>query len=216
MEPINKATKRPLVTTTTNSSAPRRTPAFAPPLGVHPTSIAAQIGVGIAVASFWRGAWYFLDDNLFPHNPLYSAAASLTGGTAGLTITQGFMARKAAAYRGGKSIKLPSYYPPVARFGTLYCVSLSCVMVWRGAWMLMDIGYEEFHKFQENEVKATEPGHLTKSGLISHFAAVGGLLACGRFSSVLAPPAGIAIVKDLAMKATTWKEYSKYAKWWFH
>jgi len=172
-----------------------------------------KVGVGIGVASFWRGAWYVLDDNLFPNNPLHSATASLGLGTAGLAITQGMIAHEASKQVSGKTrVKLPSYYNSIARFGSLYGIAMSVVLVWRGSWMLWDIGYEKIYK---DEVKALDPGHRTKGGLASHIVACAGLLAFGRFSSVLAPPASVSILKDMALKAKTWKEYSNAAKWFF-
>ena len=154
-----------------------------------------------------------LDDHLFPDNALHSATASLGLGTAGLALTQGMIAHCASNEVSGKNkVKLPKYYNSLARFGSLYGIAMSVVLVWRGAWMMWDIGYE---KIQKDEVKALEPGHLTKSGMASHLLAIGGLLAFGRFSSVLAPPASVSILKDMALKASTWKEYSKAAKWFF-
>ena len=76
--------------------------------------------------------WYILDDNLFPNNKLYSAVASLGLGTAGLTFIQGGIAKKAEYYAQREAVKLPLYYSSLARFGTLYCVATSCVLVWRG------------------------------------------------------------------------------------
>ena len=181
------------------------------PLGVTP--IPVQIAIGVASASYWRGMWYILDDNLFPDNPEYSASASLVLGTGGLAFVQGMMEKQALYAARTNSTKLPRYYPSFARFGTLYCVATSCVLVWRGAWMGCDILYEKI--MAESEAKATDPSHLTKSGLASHVLATCGLLAFGRFSSVLAPPARGSIVEDLAFKATTWEQYSKAAKWFF-
>jgi len=178
------------------------------PLGV--TSIPTQVAIGVASASYWRGMWYILDDNLFPDNPLHSAVASLGLGSFGLAFGQGAIARKAEYYARKEAAKLPFYYTPMARFVTLYCVATSCVLVWRGAWMGWDIAYEKISK-----ESATDRGHLTKSGIGSHVLATLGLLAFGRFSSVLGPPAKVSIMKDLAFKATTWKQYSKAAKWFF-
>jgi hypothetical protein len=150
---------------------------------------------------------------LYPDNALYSATASLGLGTAGLALTQGLMAQFASNEVSKKNkVKLPRYYNSIARFGSLYGIAMSVVLVWRGSWMLWDVGYEKYHS---NEVKATDRDHLTKSGLTSHLLACGCLLAFGRFSSVLAPPASVSILKDLALKASTWKEYSKAAKWFF-
>eukprot|EP00957_Ditylum_brightwellii_P138723 10574058-Ditylum_brightwellii.AAC.1 len=75
------------------------------PLGIRP--VAAQVGVGIACASFWRGMWYLLDDNLFPNNPLYSATASLATGTAGLALTQGYISHKSQQDAMNHVKKLP-------------------------------------------------------------------------------------------------------------
>jgi len=157
---------------------------------------------------------YILDDNLFPENALHSATASLGLGTIGLATTQGVIARKAAKDIASKKLKLPEFYSSGARFGTLYCVATSCILVWRGAWLGWDVAYEYFYK-ETTGAKATDPGHLTNSGLLSHGIALTGLLAFGRFSSVLAPPARASILSDLAMKAKTWKEYSASAKWFF-
>lgn len=179
------------------------------PLGVAP--IPVQIAVGVASASYWRGVWYILDDNLFPDNPKYSASASLVLGTGGLAFVQGMMEKQALYAARTNSTKLPRYYSPFARFGTLYCVATSCVLVWRGAWMGCDILYEKI----ASDAKATDPGHLTKSGVASHVLATCGLLAFGRFSSVLGPPARGSILEDLTLKATTWQQYSKAAKWFF-
>lgn len=73
-----------------------------------------------------------------------------------------------------------------------------------------DIAYEKISK-----QSATDKGHLTKSGAASCVLAAIGLLAYGRFSSVLAPPAKVSILEDLAFKAKTWQQYSKAAKWFF-
>ena len=59
--------------------------------------------------------------------------------------------------------------------------------------MMWDIAYENFHN---NEIKATDSGHLLKSGLTSHVFGVVGLVAFRRYSSVLAPPASISVIKD--------------------
>ena len=78
--------------------------------------------------------------------------------------------------------------------------------------MMWDIGHESF---QKGEIKATDPDHLTKTGLTSHLLAIRGFLVARRFSSVLALPTSICILNDMALKASTWKEYSKAAKWFF-
>ena len=82
--------------------------------------------------------------------------------------------------------------------------------------MFWDLAYENFaiHKKDEQST-ATDSGHLTKSGILSHSIAIGGLLAFGRFSSVLAPPVRASIQSDFTFKAKTWKELSKAAKSFF-
>ena len=167
------------------------------------------------------------------------------------------------------------------RFGALYCVSTSCILVWRGAWLLWDVVYEEgvhyyinsstltekndadikerhdqIHQLMANHshshhhtidqgsnrrvdgnaaaaaalnnetsgnskttasdaISATDPHHLSLSGLLSHGVATVGLLALGRFASVLAPPARVSIVKDTPLYAKTAKEFMKKANWLF-
>ncbi len=85
--------------------------------------------------------------------------------------------------------------------------------------MLWDLGYQKWHDSAtiEQEVSAASPGHLTRSGMLSHVFGTIGLLSFGRFSSVLAPPAQPSIMKYCreSFQATTWKEYSKAAKWFF-
>ncbi len=149
------------------------------------------------MVSFWRGAWYILDENLFPENAFYSATASLGLGTTGLMMTHSIAdsikAAEASYQKNKRKVSFPSNYSQLRRFGGLYCLSISVVSIWRGTWMMWDIGYERFHK---DEVKATDPGHLQKSGSASHLFGVMGLLTIGRFSSVLAPPASISMIKD--------------------
>ncbi len=171
-----------------------------------------QVGIGIACASYRRGLWYILDDNLFPDNLFYSATSCLALGTLGLAGTQGYIAHQAEKDLIGKRKNLPRYYSSLARFGSLYAVSTSCVLIWRGTWVMWDLAYEHFYN---DEVKATDPKHLTKSGILSHGFAVAGLLYLGVFASVLAPPARVSVLKDCALKAKTWREYSKAAKWFF-
>ena len=182
------------------------------PIGMAPMGVFQQVGIGIACASYWRGLWYILDDNLFPHNPFYSATSCLTLGTLGLAGTQGYIAHKAEKDIIKKRQNLPRNYSSLARFGSLYTVSTSCVFIWRGTWVMWDVAYE---KIYNDEVKATDPKHLTKSGILSHGFAMAVLLYLGSFASVLAPPARCSVLKDCALKAKTWKEYSKAAKWFF-
>jgi hypothetical protein len=54
----------------------------------------------------------------------------------------------------------------------------------------------------------TKPGHLSKSGVLSHGLAAAGLLGCGLFASVLAPPAAASVIRDIAVKAGGKSSYS--------
>lgn len=218
--PAPKALKKPPSppTMTPNmTKIPKPNVAAVPlPVGIRIGPLAAQVGVGILCASYWRGMWYMCDDFIFPDNPLYSGTASLGMGISGMAITQGYVAnvyQKDLQKKNALNL-LPHRYTSLARFGSLYCVSASCVLVWRGVWVLWDVAYD---CFSTDEVKATDRHHLTYSGMMSHFAAAAGLLAMGRFSSVLAPPANISIMKDISFKKATrtWMDYSAAAKWFF-
>ena len=185
----------------------------------------------MACASYWRGAWYFLDDHLYPENTFHSAISSLGLGTVGMTVCQGV---------AGVSLSSPwnrLKRTPAARFSALYVVSTSCVLVWRGAWLLCDVAYEEAARYfysldmnsslatceavsdsptsSEHTIRATDPHHRTLSGLLSHGLAMAGLLCVGRFASVLAPPARASIARDAPLYAKTLAEYSKTANWLF-
>lgn len=174
--------------------------------------VLSHVGVGMGAASFWRGAWYILDDQLFPDNPSKSAVASLTMGTCGMAASQGMVSR-------ALDVRNP-LLKPVARFGALYLVAISCVLVWRGTWVGWDCVYEKLyhsttaasslsfhasalgHSPAHTTIKSTDPGHLTTSGLASHGFAIVALGAAGVFASVLAPPAAVAVIKDLAIQGS--------------
>jgi hypothetical protein len=150
--------------------------------------------VGMGAASFWRGAWYVLDDHLFPDDPETSALTCLGLGTLGLRASQGLVAR---AERLMHSHKHRPVALATARFGALYTIAVSCVLVWRGTWVGWDCLYEKMHPQKE---QATSRGHATHSGLLSHVTAVTMLLGTGAFASVLAPPAAVSIIRDLAVR----------------
>lgn len=156
-------------------------------------TVFTHVGVGMAAASFWRGAWYVLDDTLYPEDPSKSALASLGMGVLGMGASQGIVS-KAEVLRGTVQ--------KFARFGALYTIACSCVLVWRGTWIMWDVVYEKYHEcpIEKSGPKSTDPGHATKSGLFSHGVAIGGLLATGLFASVLAPPAAASVIRDLAVK----------------
>jgi hypothetical protein len=172
-------------------------------------TLATHVFVGMGAASFWRGAWYVLDDHLFPDDPVKSASASLGLGIAGMAASQGLMDRAERLATklpplDTKKWTMPSHNRPplrlaAARFGALYTVAVSCVLVWRGTWVGWDIVYEKLHPDQPES--ATDRGHATHSGLLSHFTALTLLLTTGLFASVLAPPAAVSVIRDFAVRA---------------
>lgn len=168
--------------------------------------VLTHVGVGMGAASFWRGAWYVLDDHLFPEESWKSALASFTLGVAGMTASQGLVAKceQLAAKKAvtGDTVTAARRLK-VYRFGALYTIAVSCVLVWRGTWVGWDVLYEYTHPEQtpcKTAVKSTDPGHLSVSGLMSHVLAVAALAGTGLFASVLAPPAATSIVRDWAVQ----------------
>jgi hypothetical protein len=180
-------------------------------------TVLTHVGVGMGAASFWRGAWYILDDHLFPASPEHSALASLSLGTVGMFASQGLVGR--IERLTAKKPAVPALRVSLIRFGALYSIALSVVLVWRGTWVGWDCLYERLHspsinaasdtttylassqQEERQKVNATDPGHATKSGVLSHFVAIGLLLGTGLFASVLAPPAAISVIRDLTVKA---------------
>ena len=191
--------------------------------------VMTHVGVGMGAASFWRGAWYVLDDHLYPDDAASSALASFGMGVIGMAASQGLVARVEHL----SSNRLPY---KAARFGALYTIAVSCVLVWRGTWVGWDVLYEKYHSEEANSltssshsdnhhhhhhfqhavndnsdastdskskpVEATDPGHATKSGVLSHIVAVSILAGTGMFASVLAPPAATSVIRDFAVRAT--------------
>jgi hypothetical protein len=141
-----------------------------------------------------------LDDQLYPENTEKSAVASLILGSCGMAASQGLVEKseqfanklkKTTNCSNTRALQLK-----LARFGALYSIALSCVLVWRGTWMMWDVVYEKV----TNE-KPTSPMHATHSGVLSHSLAAVCLLGGGFFASVLAPPAAASVISDLAVKA---------------
>lgn len=153
-------------------------------------TVGTHLGVGMASASFWRGAWYVLDDHMFPDCATTSASASLGLGVVGMAFSQGLVRKSEALAKLGSVRRVQ-----LARFAAVYTIAMSCVLVWRGTWMAWDIAYEKL-----TEADPKEPGHATKSGVLSHGISALGLLSCGLFASVLAPPAAASVIRDLAVK----------------
>ena len=110
------------------------------------STLPVQITTGILCASYWRGSWYILDHTLFPNNRFVSGIVSLTVGSALLGLQQYILS---PAYNGTKtlvrllppptsSISLRRRYIQTNRFIVLYGIATSCVLLWRGTWLLWD------------------------------------------------------------------------------
>lgn len=186
-------------------------------------AVLTHVGVGMGAASFWRGAWYVLDDHLFPDNAEASAFASLSLGTLGMAASQGLVGRIERLTTATNKINnsKPLMRLTMMRFGALYTIAMSCVLVWRGTWVGWDCLYARLHQHlpslmsssatttslaqhddaSSKTVSATDPGHATKSGALSHVVAIGLLLSTGLFASVLAPPAAVSVIRDLTVRA---------------
>lgn len=109
------------------------------------SSVLYQVTVGCLCASYWRGAWYCFDSLLFPKDRIKSSVASLLLGSSLLGVNQYILS---PAYNGTKTIvrlfppprshSLRAYYKTSNRFINLYLIAMSCVLVWRGAWLMCD------------------------------------------------------------------------------
>mmetsp|Transcript_2405 Transcript_2405/g.5105 ORF Transcript_2405/g.5105 Transcript_2405/m.5105 type:complete len:234 (-) Transcript_2405:165-866(-) len=169
--------------------------------------LATHVFVGIGAASFWRGAWYVLDDHLYPEDAVKSAGASLGLGVVGLAASQGLVERAERLAKNAAKVR-PTVLA-VARFGAIYTVATSCVLVWRATWVGWDVFYEYMHPHEDT--KAADAGHATKSGILSHVAALTMLLGTGLFASVLAPPAAISVIRDNSVRSAT-RQYTPPAQ----
>jgi Fuseless len=171
-------------------------------------TVLTHVGVGMGAASFWRGAWYVLDDHLFPDDKEKSALASLVLGVAGMTASQGLM-------HACEDMARKKFASPLA-VKTAYTVAVSVVLVWRGTWVGWDCVYERLHPHNNSNnqqllmseggtvlIRSTDPGHATHSGLLSHLTALSLLLGTGLFASVLAPPAAVSVLRDWAVRTAT-------------
>jgi flagellar biosynthesis protein FlhB len=144
-----------------------------------------HVFIGICSASFWRGAWYILDDILFPQSKELSALASLMLGTSGMLAIQGYFERiedymlqyldHRKSYRRLKwvSAKSLQYSHSVLRFAAIYSLALSVVFVWRGTWMSWDILYAKFcNHYAENKMELLPVAPLTKNNAIDEEATI--------------------------------------------
>jgi len=113
--------------------------------------VAMNVGVGMAAASYWRGLWYVMDDLVFPQNALHSATTSLGLGVAGVAMwSRGFVdATVGGSWQKG--------FTSLRRFASLYVLSGSVVMIWRGTWMLWDIAYEHAQILKAKATIDTRP-----------------------------------------------------------
>mmetsp|Transcript_25240 Transcript_25240/g.51518 ORF Transcript_25240/g.51518 Transcript_25240/m.51518 type:complete len:244 (+) Transcript_25240:203-934(+) len=110
-------------------------------------SLPLQITTGVLCASYWRGAWYVLDYTLFPTDRTKSGFASLALGGSMLACGQYILSPQ---YNGTKlivrmlpapkSVSLRTHFMKTNRFVSLYGIAMSCVLVWRGTWLLWDEG----------------------------------------------------------------------------
>lgn len=141
-----------------------------------------QFVVACGVATFWRGTWYIMDATC-PADPLLSGLTCLSAGFASFAVLQ--------SVAGPLLVRAAPSGPlaPALRIATLYSLGVSTVAVWRGVWCLLDA-------LSENVAGSTVAEHLLHSGVASHVGAVGLLLALGRMTSILAPPAKTGLLND--------------------
>ena len=168
--------------------------------------LATTTFVGIAVASFWRGAWYVLDETVFPSSELKSGMACFLGGVSGLATSQHvklMMMREhvGAATRSARK-RVMLFSPPT------YFVGLSCVLFWRGVWCLWDSATDAYfshssssssssEKEEEEKVSSSYSPKL-KSGILSHAFGATALVSTGFLASAACPPAGLWVARDAA------------------
>lgn len=223
-------------------------------------SLTLQVTIGVLSASFWRGSWYILDHTLFPDNRTKSGISSLAIGSTLLCLKQYILSPQ---YNGTKilvqllpppqSISLRTRYLQINRFVVLYGIASSCVLIWRGTWLLSDeiahrisnayydANLQKSNTTQKLQLKKEDDSLITReitqqqyygntsynnkqqhqhttidhhgeasvtqhddldeqtlfySGIASHVVATMALLSIGRFSSVMAPPANVSLLRD--------------------
>jgi Fuseless len=135
-----------------------------------------NVFIGMCSASFWRGAWYILDDILFPNNKELSAISSLMLGAMGMLSVQGFFERvekytlhlinenKAKQKHEVLSIRSIKHIHSMLRFTVIYSLVLSVVCVWRGTWMSWDILYAKYYNdYSSSNSAITTSTDTTKS-----------------------------------------------------
>jgi hypothetical protein len=197
-------------------------------------SLPLQVTVGVLCASYWRGAWYIFDYTLFPDDRVKSSLTCLSLGSILLGMEQFILSR---SYNGTKwlvralpppsNVSLRTYFKKMNRFLSLYGIAISCILVWRGTWVMWDVAADEVSEHlqrrfsndkpiivsEEKDKQPSQERHthehedsvshheidktLFYSGIASHVTATIGLLLIGRFKSVMAPPANVSMMKDM-------------------
>ena len=156
-----------------------------------------------------------LDDCLYPGDPFRSAVASFGLGTVGMLASQGLVNHMNALAKSAAAGRRHGGFHQVARFGAIYALAGSCILIWRGTWVMWDVVYERAHHcpIQKTGPRATDEHHATYSGLVSHVTAIVALVSCGLFASVLAPPAAVSVLTNAAVVTSKASSMSSRAGW---
>jgi len=185
--------------------------------------LATTTFVGVAVASFWRGAWYVLDEVVFPADVFKSGLACFVAGVGGLATSQHakllLLRELSCTTQTSHRKRVLMFTPPT------YFVALSCVLFWRGVWCLWDSASDAYFGVadgeddsdnstrnnnnnnsdvreengeDENVALGLYASDKFKSGIISHAAGVTALVSTGFLASAACPPAGLWVARDAA------------------
>jgi len=181
--------------------------------------LATTTFVGVAVASFWRGAWYVLDEVVFPADVFKSGLACFVAGVGGLATSQHvkllLLQELSCTTKTSHRKRVLMFSPPT------YFVALSCVLFWRGVWCLWDSASDAYFGVadgeddsdnsirnnnnnnnsdvpKENDALGLYSSDKFKSGIVSHAAAVTALVSTGFLASAACPPAGLWVARDAA------------------
>ena len=187
--------------------------------------LATTTFVGVAVASFWRGAWYVLDEVAFPADVFKSGLACFVAGVGGLATSQHakllLLRELSCTTQTSHRKRVLMFTPPT------YFVALSCVLFWRGVWCLWDSASDAYFGVadgeddsdnstrnnnnnnnnsdvreengeDENVALGLYASDKFKSGIVSHAAGVTALVSTGFLASAACPPAGLWVARDAA------------------